>query len=279
MAKPNSSPHGVGDIIVTINEEFQNKFGKKLVVEDTGRVARANGRNFGLLNQTATEDSDSRGVATNGEVLLAVGENTSSIYQYEFGSPYDVTTLSYTQKLVDVGGQDSSPKDITTNGKKLILSGSETDSYYSYSFGSQWDISTLSYDGASYSFGDDVLLAALGVVSDGDKLISSGNGGFYQYNLQTDWDVSGMSLNEVKRLTAGPDSMYTNGEIIYTSNSGADVVYQHRFGEPYDVTTISYEANAEVTEPHGLESTDDNLIVVDGSTVESWIYRSKISLP
>ena len=63
------------------------------------------------------EDSTMRGLAFNndGTKMFAVGQQYDKVYEYDLTSPFDITTLSYSENSYSVNSQENNPTDIRFN--------------------------------------------------------------------------------------------------------------------------------------------------------------------
>ena len=157
---------------------------------------------------------------TDGDTLILTDERlTGSIFQYSFGSSWDVSKLSYDNIDFNTGNQDANPEGITTDGETVIVCGSETDSLYQYSMDT-WDLSTLSYDNVSYDISSEAG-SPQGAMSDGEYLLYVGdtNDDLNQYRFKDKWDLS--TLEEDKSVNLGNESSGPRG--IYAGNGVAIV--------------------------------------------------------
>jgi len=286
MAKPNSSPHGVGDIIVTINEAFENKFGKKLVIEDSGDLVGGGGRGL-ELNQTEKVDvsstvSGSLGMVSDGFSLIITDYDSNLLEKYYMSEEYNLSSVSYTGDSFDVSGQEAEPIEPVTDGETMIILFTGDYNLHQYSFGQLWDVTTLSYDNISYDFLPDVGNAR-GMVSNGETLIigDTNNNELVEYEMSQQWDLSSISLTGNTVSSSSPQSLTTDGDILLIGD-GQDID-QYLFGSPWDITTLNGPVASTRAPPgsDGLVSGNDRFIAYNDSNVDVLEYRytKKLQFP
>lgn len=87
---------------------------------------------FSILSQ----EGSSQGVvfSRGGNRMYIVGLGNDIIYQYNLSTPWDISTVSYSNKSLPVGGQDISPRDIATSDSthKFYILGDVNDRIYQY---------------------------------------------------------------------------------------------------------------------------------------------------
>lgn len=110
-----------------------------------------------------------------------------TIYQYNLGTPWSVTTASYASLSKDVTGETTGLREIVMNetGTKMLVLSSTT--LYQYTLSTPWKIDTASYDSVSFSLTTQISQAG-GMFIQGDNLYvtddaNSGGNYIYQYKL------------------------------------------------------------------------------------------------
>ena len=86
----------------------------------------------------ATEDVGIRdmGFKDDGTKMFMLGGNTNNFFEYDLGTPWDISTLSYTGNSFSVAGQDTIPNSMflrKDDGSQLFMTGSVSDSVHEYS--------------------------------------------------------------------------------------------------------------------------------------------------
>ena len=96
-------------------------------------TASFTGKSFPVSSQ----DSSAEGVTFNndGSKMYVIGDSTDSVYEYSLGTPFDVSSATYTGNSIDVSSQDYTPTGVTFNndGSKMYVMGDSSNSVYEYS--------------------------------------------------------------------------------------------------------------------------------------------------
>jgi uncharacterized membrane protein len=99
----------------------------------------------GSFTDVSNQDGSPRGITTDGSVLIVAGATSDELYQYSFGTDWDVTTLSYDNTSYNIAGETSSPRGLYSDGEYLIYINSDENNIQQYNFGTGWDLSTLTH--------------------------------------------------------------------------------------------------------------------------------------
>jgi len=94
---------------------------------------------------TGNQDAQPRGITTDGETVVLMGNETDSIHQYSM-DPWDISTLTYDNVSYDISAVSTDPKGAMSDGEFLLFIGDDSNNIHQYSFSSTWDVSTLSED-------------------------------------------------------------------------------------------------------------------------------------
>lgn len=87
-----------------------------------------------------------------GTVLYMLGRNTDTVYQYNFSTPWNISTLSYSGLSFSDSAVESGKASmyISPEGNTLYIFGTATRSIRKYTLSTPWNISTATYDNVSY---------------------------------------------------------------------------------------------------------------------------------
>lgn len=211
-----------------------------------------------------------RGMAwgANGDNVYVVDGDTAEVHQYELSSSWDITTASYYDSLL-VSDEDDSPKAITwdSDGATLYITGTnnadgQSGSYiYEYSLSSDWDITSADFSQSEniYSLSNDSIAhpSSISFESDGDVLyvIDRANSDIFEFDVDTSWDISEMSMSNNKSLGSGSDyisglSWKSDGSRLETVNGGSNKpfeVTQYEISTPWDIGTMSEDDTIELS--------------------------------
>ena len=208
-----------------------------------------------------------------GTKMYMLGRNSDEVHQYSFGTPWDLSTLSYDSVSFDVSSEDTDPESIEfkPDGTKMYMLGRIGDKVYQYSFGTPWDASTLSYDSVFFDVSsEDTTPESIEFKPDGTKMymLGSVSDEVYQYSFGTAWDLSTLSYDSVFFDVSSEDTSPVNitikpdGTKMYMVGALNDEVYQYSFGTAWDLSTLSYDnvsfdVSSEDTTPVSVEFKPD----------------------
>jgi glutamine cyclotransferase len=150
-------------------------------------------------------------------VSAAIG--TPTIYQYDLGTAWDLSTASYSGASVSVAATAANPRvsNFKNSGDVVFVADRLGGVIYQYDLGTAWDISTASYSGNSFNVAaQDMSPTAIHVRSDGLRFVISGTDSdtIYQYDLGTAWDLSTASYSGTSVSVAAQDVSPTGLVVI-----------------------------------------------------------------
>lgn len=91
-------------------------------------------------------------IKPDGTKLYLTGGTGDDVNEYNFGTAWNITTLSYVQ-VFSVAAQDTSPRSLyfSSDGSKMLVIGQINDLIYQYTLNTPWNVSTAIYDNVSFS--------------------------------------------------------------------------------------------------------------------------------
>jgi len=162
---------------------------------------------------------------------------TDTLYQYTLSSAYDLSTITYASKSLDVSGQINVVRGfwMKPDGTAVYVVNQNDDTIYQYTLSTPWDLSTGSYASKSYSVTNEATNPGdLAIKPDGITLIvMNQNGVLYQYTLGTPWDISTATYASVTFSAATQDNttggifINNDGDHLYITGDITDRVYQY----------------------------------------------------
>lgn len=186
---------------------------------------------------------------SDGLKLYVAGNTNDTVYEYDLGTPWDVTSASFVGSFLP-GAGITEPSGITfkPDGREMYLVGDSLQVVRQYTLSTPWDITTAS------SF-----VASLGVVAqdagpegihfhpEGLSFYIAGDvsNAVFRYDLQVPWDLStaeysGVSFSvNVAVLKPGGLSFRGDGVRMYVLEDGAsgDIIVEYELSTPWDITT------------------------------------------
>jgi 6-phosphogluconolactonase (cycloisomerase 2 family) len=139
-----------------------------------------------LAQTTSVEDLT---FSSDGTKMYIVSDLTNGrIFQYSLATPWDITTASYDNVVLDVNGQDSRPRGVvfTNDGRKMYMVGELNDRVYEYDLSTPWNIATASFSNTFLPVGSqDTLPLGLALSTDTTKMYVIGSTGDKVYEYDT----------------------------------------------------------------------------------------------
>jgi len=190
---------------------------------------------------TASQDNTLRGIyfggTTPGSKMYVVGSSNDRVYEYNLGTPWEISTATYLQQF-SIAGQDTSPSGLyfSPDGLRMFVMGDANNTVYKYNLSSAWNISTaVSAQSASISlvgstprgvfFKDDGLIMYL-LESTIEKAV--------QLPLSVAWDLTTLSVpvfpTGISVLPYDRDStsiaFKSDGKKMYICGQDRDAVFE-----------------------------------------------------
>ena len=170
------------------------------------------------------------------------GGASSSLFEYAFTTPYDLSTGSYNNYDIDftsdvtLSSTESRPWGLTfkPDGTKMFMVGWE-DRVHAFDLSTAWDISSFSYmyEVSSQFSSQDGNSQGLAFNNDGTKcyIVGRSNRKIYQYSLSTAWDVSTMTYDSINldvSVESTPSQMIFNptGTKLYVTGYTGNQIHQ-----------------------------------------------------
>jgi hypothetical protein len=186
---------------------------------------------------TSTQNGNAGPVTfkSDGTSFYVSGSTNDTVYQYDMGTAWDISTASYASKSFSVSGQETVPSGLffKSDGTKMYMLGSGTDAIYQYTLSTAWDVSTASYDSVTFSLSaQGTSPTSLYFKSDGTQFYATDTNGVFKYNLSTAWDISTASYAETYNTTSESTSPYqswfkSDGTKMFVLGLTNDTIYQY----------------------------------------------------
>jgi sugar lactone lactonase YvrE len=147
----------------------------------------------------STQDNQPEGVAfsSDGAKMFIAGDQHNRVYEYALGTPFDVTSYSFTASF-DVSEQVLALVGVafSNDGARMFVVGSNRASVYEYALTAPFDVSTASPVDSFDVSGQDNTPTGMAFSSDGAKMFIAGDqhNRVYEYALGTPFDVTSYSF-------------------------------------------------------------------------------------
>ena len=203
-------------------------------------------RNKSILSQ----DTSSRSVffKPDGTKMYVLGRANASVFEYDLGTAWDVTTASYLQSF-SIYSEEWSPTAVSfkSDGSKMYIIGDASREVHEYDLSTSWDVTTASYLQAYSVSSQDTKPEGLFFRPDGTKMYVSGDqdNDINEYDLSTAWDVTTASYVQnfsVQSQTQFPYNLFfeTHGSKMYIVVGVTNGVYEYDLGTNWDISTATY---------------------------------------
>jgi DNA-binding beta-propeller fold protein YncE len=227
--------------------------------------------------------------------LYVIGSRKDTVYQYSLSTAWDISTISYDYKYINITSQEPELVSLTfsSDGTKMYVVGTTNDTIYQYLLSTAWDISTAAYTYKSLDIGDyEENPSDLTFSSDGTKLYLLGydQDRVGTYPLSTAWDIttwnSGVSFFYVSSqdgISRGI-SFNSDGTKMYILGSSNDTVYQYTLSTAWSPTSASYDSKSYSVNTQSIfpvdisfNSTGSKMYILDNSSDSIFQYSISTS--
>jgi hypothetical protein len=206
-------------------------------------------------NYAITQDAAVRSMffKPDGTKMYVGGVSNQTIYEYNLGAPWDVSTSVYSNNSKDISGQDTAVTGIffKPDGTKMYILGSTGDDVNEYNLSTAWDVSTAVYSQNESISGQDTSPSGLFFRADGLKMYLTGNAGndINEYTLSTAWDISTLTYVQNKSVGgsgAGQDNtpvglfFKDDGLKMYFAGENQRFINEYTLSTAWDISTASY---------------------------------------
>ena len=125
-----------------------------------------------------------------GTVMYVIGTTSDTVFQYNLGTAWDVSTASYASISFSVVSQETSATQVnlSANGTKMWITGVTGDDINEYTLGTAWNVSTATFVNNLYVGFQDTAPNGLFIDSTADNrvyMLGQTNDTVYQYNTAT----------------------------------------------------------------------------------------------
>jgi len=156
-----------------------------------------------------------------GTVMYVIGTTNDTVFQYNLGTAWDVSTASYASISFSVTTQESSPAQVnlSADGTKMWVTGSFGDDISEYALGTAWNVSTATFVNNFYIGFQETNSNGLFIDSTAANrvyLVGTSNDTVYQYNTATN------SISAVTDVFNTTGNARVQGNLAVQSNATID---------------------------------------------------------
>lgn len=223
------------------------------------------------------EDTTPQGlfIKPDGTQLYTSGTGSDLVRQYDFGTPWDLTTLSFDASAPALPFLEPTALFFKPDGTKMYVALNPTlttnDGVYQFSLSTPWDVTSASYDSVRRTTPTGP--TGLFFKTDGTKMFVVANNVVNAYSLSGAWDLSTATADGVTFSPTSQDStpegvwFDDDGAKMYVVGSATDSVYEYDLSTPWLVSSAAYNSvslsvTTESTVPRDLHMTATKLYVL-----------------
>jgi sugar lactone lactonase YvrE len=206
--------------------------------------------NTGVLINSETSPN---GIAfkPDGTLMYMVGSNNDTVYQFSLSTPWDSTTLTYSNISFSVSEQELTPQGLAfkPDGSKMYIVGSSGDDVNEYALSESWNVATASYVQVFSVAAQELTPQGLAFKPDGSKMYIVGSSGddVNEYALSESWNVATASYVQVFSVAAQEPSptdiaFKPDGTLMYIVGSSNDNVSQYYLSNAWNVASAVYSS-------------------------------------
>ena len=218
---------------------------------------------------------------------MAVSSTTDRVYQYELGTPFDVSTMVYTGASFDAGGSNPVGLALSNDGMTLFLARQDNHRVYQVALPSPASAAEGQFQTSQYILSQDNLLADVEFSTDGTKYFIVGDSGntIDEFTLSVPFTMPGTFVNS---FSVGAQDIYpadvafsTDGTQMFVVGNGA-IVREYTLTTGFDVSTASYSGNtfsvnAQDIYPQSIDFNTDGTKMFYTGTQTSVLYEYELS--
>ncbi len=204
-------------------------------------------------------------MSDDGVRLFVCGRTLDTVRSYTMSTPWDISTVSYDSKSLDVSAKETAPRGIFVgdDGAELYVVGTQNADIHQYTMSSAYDLATASFTATKDTSGEALGQAnAIQFNRNGEVciMVDGDESKWQEYNLSTPWDISTASAGSVRKRTYEgiPTGMYItpDGKNAYGSTSpdyAYDRISQYKLTTGITMAADSFSANLELAVPYAYQ--------------------------
>ena len=232
--------------------------------------------------------------SSDGLRMYIVGTSSDSVHQYDLGTAWTLSTVSFV-RTESVVGQDTAPTDVffKPDGTKMFVLGGTGDDVNEYTLSSAWDISNITLANTESLVTQDNSPQGITFKPDGTKMFMIGaiSDSIHEYTLSTAWDTSTLSFVRSADISSQDTSplgitFKDDGTKLYMVGNSSDSVHQYSSIQTVKSLDISTGSVFEITPTSGLEinlsnpaasgSLSTSTLLLNGAAVSSGLSGATV---
>ena len=225
-------------------------------------------------------------IKPDGTKMYVVGTTTDTVYEYNIGTAWDISTASYLQSF-SIGSKETFPTGLffKPDGTKMYNIGISGDDVDEWNLSTAWDITSASYLQSFSVVTQESTPNDLFFKPDGTKLYVIGDKAdqVREYDISTPWDISTASYLQGYSVTGRentPTALFfkPDGIKMFIMGTSGDDINEYTLGTAWDITSATYVQTYSVREeediPTGLFfKPDGTKVYIIGQNMDAiWAY-------
>lgn len=244
---------------------------------------------FVQSTSTAAQDITVRNIRFNddGTKLFYLGNASTSIYQYDLSTPYDISTTHFSTSTVITVDDNLVDLAFNISGTKLFILGNQNRNVYEYDLGSPYDITSIAFV-QSRGTSPENQPRTVTFNNDGTKMYISGRSTdtIREYDLSTAFDISTAShLQSTSTLAVDDDvrghRFNNDGTKMFIAGNQNNAIFEYDLSAPYDVSTAAFSQSTSTPQDSsivGLEFNNDGTAVYLTGDDNDAIYQYSMTV-
>jgi hypothetical protein len=181
-----------------------------------------------------------------GTVMYVIGTTNDTVYQYNLGTAWDVSTASYANISFSGASQETGPTQVnlSSDGLKMWITGVNGDDINEYNLGTAWNVSTATFVNNFYVGFQDGNPSGLFIDSTANNrvyFVGQNNDTVYQYNTATN------SISAVTDVFNTTSNARVQGNLAVQSNAYVDGAFTVQGSSSLGTTTAVNFSNSGTT--------------------------------
>ena len=227
----------------------------------------------------------------NGLYLYTVSTQDDRVKRYDFGTPWDLSTLNTTAtsgQSITTSGFDGNMIDVAFNpsGTKMYLAGQDSDFIYQWNLSTAWDLSTASYSGSKNVYASNRVNGGFNgifVTPDGTKIytVDRNTDTVVRWNFTATQDIVNISfdaLTSVNSVNNYPFDIAFNpdGTAMYLSGNNSGF-YKFNLSTPFELssgfthdTSFSVTVNTNAVEGFFIKPDETRIYTMYNNEISQW---------
>lgn len=212
------------------NYIYQYEFSDSTDIRTCGAIHRV------LISSLNAANGSPEGmdVSCDGKHLYIVDVADSLVYQYDFGTAWDLSTLTYASKSLATGSVTSHGVSLSPDGTKLYVLEANSDAVREFTLSTAYDVSTGTFINRFDVTVNTATPREVAISSGGNQifLLNFAVDTITQYKLNTPWDVTSMVYEKNFSVNAQEDhpnafAMQPDGSRMYVSGDNNNAIFEY----------------------------------------------------